>query len=95
MPTATDTPIRTLPRSTIYIPRDQAETLRALAADLGLLQPAGGGVRYGAGSLSALMRLIAVAAETKHRTTLVTFLRTLQQVTATDSTGQRAASTDL
>jgi hypothetical protein len=84
MPTAASAP-----KSSIYIDPPEAEVLRELAAELGLVQTVGGGAKYQAGSLSALMRFLAAACGTTHRATLLTFLRTLQQVTTTTVTDGR------
>jgi lysophospholipid acyltransferase (LPLAT)-like uncharacterized protein len=77
---------RTAPKSSVYIDHDDAESLRDLAADLGLHQVSGGGARYQAGSLSALLRFLATASRTRHRGAMLEFLRALAQVTAVPRT---------
>jgi hypothetical protein len=70
-------------RSSIYIDAAEAEVLRELASELGLVQHVGGGAKYQAGSLSGLMRFLAAAAMTPHRPQIVQFLTALQSLTAT------------
>jgi hypothetical protein len=72
---------RTAPKSSVYIDHDDAERLRDLAADLGLYQVSGGGARYQAGSLSALLRFLAASSRTRHRAAMLEFLHALHEVT--------------
>jgi hypothetical protein len=71
----------TTPRSTIYIHPEDAQHLRDLAAELGLVQVGGGGERYQAGSLSALMRFLAASSRGAHRPHVLRFLRALKAAT--------------
>lgn len=82
----TTSALRRIERSTIYMDKADADVLRELASDLGLVQPTGGGARYQAGSLSALMRFLSDAARTPHRPSIVAFFEALQTATATTDT---------
>jgi len=77
---------RTAPKSSIYLDHDDAESLRDLAAELGLHQVSGGGARYQAGSLSALLRFLAHASRTRHRAAMLEFLHALHEVTTVQRT---------
>lgn len=68
-------------RTSIYMDAAEAEVLRELASELGLVQHVGGGAKYQAGSLSGLMRFLAAAAMTPHRPQIVQFLTALQALT--------------